>query len=1065
MGGRNGVSFATQLEHYLNELSDIRQRGASESALRDAFLRMLRTAFPALSETEPLLIEERIPALRVQGGVADALYGYLIFEFKRRLDANSRAEGKQQLARYLLNQAEPEKYFGVLTDGETLEVYAVRDTDLAQVDSLTLKVEDADAAALWLDCYLFQSRRLRPTSVDVARRFGELSPTFKQSLLTLSKLWEVAQTQSAARTKYIEWANLLSIVYGSEVGDENLFLRHTYLALFARVLAFVALYQRAPEEHEVDELLDGSAFEQIELNNFVGDDFFTWAEYPMLRPLLRSLAIRLATAYDLSAIHEDLLKELYQELVNPQTRHDLGEYYTPDWLAELTLREAGFPPENPEQISLIDPACGSGTFLFTAIRLLRQAGYQGERLIDLCRNLAGIDVQPLAIVIAKTNFVLALGEEQRSSGQPIDLPIYMADSLSLPEKARALIEVPVNVESIAKMKGASPSTVASLPKAFVIPVEVGNFPAQFNALVDRMMLLAAQESLEDTAGDVLEQNLRELNLPPEHASWWRANLRLLRWLMQPPPADTVWQFVLKNACRPALLAHRKFHYVVGNPPWLAYRYIRRRDYQERLRQLAYHYQLLSRKDAHLLTQTELATIFFAFCAHHYLAEGGTLAFVMPRSVLTGAKQHALFRQQYVATARQVIDCEQVSPLFNIPACVVLWQKTARKPRKHIPCLQLIGELPTRNESLESVTRMPNPVLTIRKDNYTPPAITNGSPYLVRVKQGATLVPRNFWFVCRPPETRAMTQNTPFVQTDPRVDAQAKAPWKGIRLKMRIESQFLYATLLSDDLLPFGWRELSPVLLPVRQSRTGELSMYESGLSVMAAGFAPTGAWFIEAEKHWNEKRKSNQHALMEYLNWQGKLTAQRARGVFKLVYNTSGTHLCACVVDTNSIAQTLRDKLPVKGFVADTTTYWIETENDEEAHYLCAVLNAPIVDEIIKPFQAKGAFGAKQGKGQRHIHRRPFEVIPIPLFDSEDKAHTKLALLSRECHQKVSSFVADPAHQLFLSRPTGALRQHLRKQLLAAELAQIDALVRQILAIKPSSEPATGGKDNGVLDL
>jgi type I restriction-modification system DNA methylase subunit len=71
---------------------------------------------------------------------------------------------------------------------------------------------------------------------------------------------------------------------------------------------------------------------------------------------------------------------------------------------------------------------------------------------------------------------------------------------------------------------------------------------------------------------------------------------------------------------------------------------------------------------------ELATLFFAFCAEHYLADGGTLAFVMPRSILTGAKQHAKFRQRFVATANLLIDCEKVTPLFNVPACVVLWGK-------------------------------------------------------------------------------------------------------------------------------------------------------------------------------------------------------------------------------------------------------------------------------------------------------------------------------------------------------------------------------------------------------
>ena len=54
--------------------------------------------------------------------------------------------------------------------------------------------------------------------------------------------------------------------------------------------------------------------------------------------------------------------------------------------------------------------------------------------------------------------------------------------------------------------------------------------------------------------------------------------------------------------------------------------------------------------------------------------------------------------------------------------------------------------------------------------------------------------------------------------------------------------------------------------------------------------------------------------------------------------------------------------LPVRGFIAEHVTYWFETEDPDEAHYLCAVLNAPLVDEAIKPYQTKGAFGAQRGE-------------------------------------------------------------------------------------------------------
>ncbi len=268
--------FAERLRNYLAELNDLRQRGASEDSIRDAFLRFLRDAFPGLDQAEPILLEKHIPALRVRGGFADALYGDLIFECKKRLDDQSRTDGKDELSRYLGNQDHPERYLGILTDGETLEVYALRGDQLANVDALRLEEERAGEARLWLDCYLFHEKQLTPTAEDVALRFGERSPTFWHSQRILQTLWERVGAGPAAQTKFAEWQSLLSIVYGSAVGDEELYLRHTYLALFARVLAFVVIERHAPNAEELSGIVIGSTFEQMGLENFVENDFFTW---------------------------------------------------------------------------------------------------------------------------------------------------------------------------------------------------------------------------------------------------------------------------------------------------------------------------------------------------------------------------------------------------------------------------------------------------------------------------------------------------------------------------------------------------------------------------------------------------------------------------------------------------------------------------------------------------------------------------------------------------------------------------------------------------------------------
>jgi hypothetical protein len=1047
--------FAERLRDYLAELSDLRQRGAAEDSIRDAFLRFLRGAFPRLGQSEPILLEKHIPALRVRGGFADALYGDLIFECKKRLDEQSRADGKDELRRYLGNQDHPERYLGILTDGETLEVYALRGDQLAKVDALRLEEERAGQAHLWLDCYLFHEKQLTPTADDMALRFGERSPTFWHSQRILQTLWERVGAGAAAQTKFAEWQSLLSIVYGSAVGDEGLFLRHTYLALFARVLAFVALERQAPDTEHLSGIVSGASFERMGLENFIENDFFTWVSDPIANgeqsgvstpSFLNAIATRLTAAYDLGAIHEDLLKELYQELVDPQTRHDLGEFYTPDWLAELTLRQAGFPPDKSKDLdacSLLDPSCGSGTFLFTAVRLLRRAGRKGKALVEYCmEHLAGIDVHPLAVTIAKTNLLLALGDDARCSSKGVSLPVYMADTLSSvqPALGENVVPIAVDVDTIATRAGKKKAR--SLPAAFELPVELAARPGSLQAALNALLSFAAPDIGDNEARDGLRRRLDELNIRNGGEYVWRSNLTLMRWLLAPPATDSVWRFVLRNAYQPALLARRKFTFVVGNPPWLSYRYIKRANYQQRVRELVFHYELLGKRQAHLFTQMELATLFFAFCRDRYLTEGGTIAFVMPRSVLTGAKQHAAFREQYIATANSLIDCEQVTPLFNVPTCVIVSQKAdADQPEtpardKTVSMIRLQGQLPYRNAPLIEAKKH----LQSAETAYEPLKGQRSSLYWEQVIQGASITPRCVYFVQTPMTARIIDQQRPWLETDRSTERQAKVPWKGMRLEGRMEAEFLYATLLSDNMLPFGRRRFSLLVLPLLQDRRGEVELIDANTAVRL-GKKGLYDWLKKAETIWRKHRKS-QVELLDRLNWQNTLTQQHPTAA-KLLYNSAGTHLCACVVDTADVPKWRIHTLPVRGFIADYVTYWLETADINEAHYLCAVLNAPMVDAAIKPYQTKGAFGAQRGGGERHIHRRPFEVLPIPRYNSKDKRHRRLAKLSCDCHDKVEQFLAQ-ADERWRTDPIGRLRTELRQGHLRAELAEIDALVAQI---------------------
>ncbi|MGH7165901.1 MAG: N-6 DNA methylase, partial [Nitrospiraceae bacterium] len=135
----------------------------------------------------------------------------------------------------------------------------------------------------------------------------------------------------------------------------------------------------------------------------------------------------------------DLLKDLYQSLMPRRIRAALGEFYTPDWLAELVLNEAGYAGD-PSQ-GLLDPACGSGTFLVQALRRVGGNGREGrgeprsekaDRLLQALGSIAGFDLNPVAVEAARANVVLTLAPILGALNAPVRLPVWCCDAVLTP---------------------------------------------------------------------------------------------------------------------------------------------------------------------------------------------------------------------------------------------------------------------------------------------------------------------------------------------------------------------------------------------------------------------------------------------------------------------------------------------------------------------------------------------------------------------------------------------------------------------------------------------------------
>jgi hypothetical protein len=566
----------------------------------------------------------------------------------------------------------------VLTDGLIFEAYLLQDDGLAKIDEVNLEKLSTEDAFLWFDAFLFSEKELAPTSQDVVKRFGDTSPVFNSSLHNLNRMLASAKQDPSCQVKFNEWDKLLAKAYGHSVARNELFLRHTYLSVLVKLLAYTALFKKRPKGQQLSEIITGKAF--TNLPNLAEQDFFCWVLVPSLEKealeLLRGLAQHLAV-YDLTKVDEDLLKELYENLVDRETKHDLGEVYTPDWLVELTLREADFGIGK----RLLDPACGSGTFLFTAVRLLREQGLKGITLVDeALQNIVGVDVHPLAVTISKVNYVLALIPDLAVYTKAVVIPVYMANSL----------------EGVSPAGGQMVDISTGGKDYFHIPTSMAEHPASLDKVIDELGRYTSGDV--EVALDGFSSQLESQG----YKDWvylWRGNLKLMRKLVK-QKRDTIWTFILKNYYRPAYLHRYPFDIIAGNPPWLSYRYITEPEYQAQVKRLTFSYGLLSKKEVKLYTHMELATLFFVLSTDAYLKKDGVIAFVMPRSVLTGAKQHKRFQeflQGYQLPPTQLeklLDVEEVSPLFNVPACVLIAQKHGQVEKVAVKILK--GELPSKN---------------------------------------------------------------------------------------------------------------------------------------------------------------------------------------------------------------------------------------------------------------------------------------------------------------------------------------------------------------------------------
>ncbi len=305
--------------------------------------------------------EEDAPALGSRSAV-DLTALDTFVEVKRRIGTAAGfqpdPENVRQLDDYLeQSQKQGRVRMGILTDGKywLLRWPGAGPVTTASPYAFTLEHPDRWIALYeWLRSHALSAEENKPPSRDtIVKDFGPNSPSYRRDIAALKRLYERYAEAGTIRVKRQLWQDLLTAALGEVAGNpaqmDDLFVRHTYLtAVIGMVVqARFGIDIRRLAATDPADLLHGRDFRsKTGLQGIVESDFFAWPTEVGGLPMLATLARRVAR-FDWKTAPNDIAAVLYETVIPPDERRQLGEYYTPDWLARTIVREVVTGPPPP----------------------------------------------------------------------------------------------------------------------------------------------------------------------------------------------------------------------------------------------------------------------------------------------------------------------------------------------------------------------------------------------------------------------------------------------------------------------------------------------------------------------------------------------------------------------------------------------------------------------------------------------------------------------------------------------------------------------------------------------
>lgn len=995
----------------------------NEAQLRHELENALEQACIALSlPWTPFQLERAIKAAGKPTKFVDVAHGAVIIEYEPPKSFGGRAGSKANHAR---RQAEEYAELIAAEEGRALHEYVLVAWDgfhitFGQFEGTAAAWEDVVAfnepsaerllAALENDGRPLVHPQLLQALVGPDSAYGtSLIPELYASICKA----DVSPGTSKTKMLFAEWRRLFSQVVGlqpehmkkllsrqeishNQPYQENpaayLFALNTYIAIIAKVVAACALPRASqdilqpsvPVAERLRTVETGELFEHAGILNMLSGDFFSWylddADWPRYQSHLSAMLGRLG-GIDFTVSKKnadttrDLFKGIYERFIPREIRHALGEFYTPDWLAEHGMDLLEWEPPD----SLTDPACGSGTFLLEAIRRRRKASNDATAH-SLLTGLHGIDLNPLAVLAAKGSLAVFLSP-YLDRAHPIRLPVYLADAIK-----------PAAVDFFSNYSHVLHTEVG--PREFSVPQRMIAHPEFFRIFSKVRTLIDADYPaaklcsaiLPDLQGmgldssDVAIVNATVANLVELHDQGWNG----------------IWCSILAD--RFAAGAIPPSSHICGNPPWVKWSNLPK-DYAQSIQQHCRSLGVFSADKWVGGIESDISTVITYQAVKHYLAHDGRLGFFLPGSVFT-TESSAGFRRFSIDSGgppcRVVLveDYRNIRPfdgVSNHPTFLIL-QRNASTTFP-VPYRSWVAgeEISANQRAYASAEQFRQLAKRIDGVAVPVPGGDGTRPWLVGSVQDQVVFAKVFSAGARPEYkarkgittdrngifwVHAMGEAGPGLVTVQNAADIGKT--KGIPLVTAdVESEHLFPLLRGRGVTPFS-------AVPETKLRILVPQRGMHGDPDLPTAFPNTFKFLNRFKSHLEQRSslKRFQKGQAFYSLWS---TGPYTFAPFKVLWREMGNTFAAAY-----IGSTVIDYAGEKTTVPDHKLYFIPVESELEAAYLTGFLNAPTIARAVSAYAAQLSLGASVA-----------EYLNIPKFDEANERMATIANMARDLTAKV----------------------------------------------------------------